>query len=211
MEFLKLLSTRTPSTTIVRNVLVWKRKPMHLPTAKSKLFRITQRIRRPDDERAETKRIIDNYNTQMKSIRLHFYKELLKKADTGEEGILQAKKDEEEHLRLLEENRIENEKAAQRREARLEAARQALQEKVIKTLSTKEAEEKQIIEKLEAIVREKKEMVATMIARENVEQAIEEALANPIDFDFAIDQNGYVYRGKETRLSEIPEDKRERL
>ena len=49
------------------------------------------------------------------------------------------------------------------------------------------------------------------IQPENIEKAIEEALANPVDVNFAIDLDGYVYRGKETSIDNIPEEKRERL
>ena len=49
------------------------------------------------------------------------------------------------------------------------------------------------------------------IQPENMEKAIEEALANPVDVNFAIDLDGYVYRGKETSIDNIPEEKRERL
>lgn len=50
-----------------------------------------------------------------------------------------------------------------------------------------------------------------IIKKEDIEKAILEALASPANFNFAIDRDGYVYRGKETSLDKIPEEKRERL
>lgn len=49
------------------------------------------------------------------------------------------------------------------------------------------------------------------IQTENIEKAIEEALANPFDPNFAIDLDGYVYRGRETSIGKIPEEARERM
>jgi len=50
-----------------------------------------------------------------------------------------------------------------------------------------------------------------IISKENIEKAIEEALANPEDFNYAIDLEGYVYRGKETSIDKIPPESREKL
>lgn len=50
-----------------------------------------------------------------------------------------------------------------------------------------------------------------IIQRGQIERAIEEALANPVDFNFAIDLEGYVYRGKVTDITQVPEESRERL
>lgn len=47
----------------------WKRKPMWLPPAKSKLFRIRQRVSVPPDEAAENRRLNNNYNTYRNSLR----------------------------------------------------------------------------------------------------------------------------------------------
>ena len=47
----------------------WVRKPLGSPMAKSKLFRIPQKPTLPEDEKAEIKRLYDNYKNQMKSLR----------------------------------------------------------------------------------------------------------------------------------------------
>lgn len=46
----------------------WKRKPIWLPTAKSKLFRIPNRPVIPIEEYNELKRLHNNYKTLMKSV-----------------------------------------------------------------------------------------------------------------------------------------------
>jgi small subunit ribosomal protein S26 len=47
----------------------WKRKPRWLPVAKSKMFRIPERPKIPENERIELKRLNDRYNTHMRAVR----------------------------------------------------------------------------------------------------------------------------------------------
>jgi len=51
----------------------WKRKPIWLGTAKSKLFRIPKKPETPIEEQEEIKRIYDRYKTCIKSLR-YIYK-----------------------------------------------------------------------------------------------------------------------------------------
>lgn len=55
---------------------------------------------------------------------------------------MKSKLDEEEHARLMEENRLENEKTAQLREERLKIEAVKTQERVMTTLIKKEQENK---------------------------------------------------------------------
>jgi len=47
----------------------WKRKPRWLPVAKSKMFRIPERPKIPENEKIELKRLHDRYNTHMRAVR----------------------------------------------------------------------------------------------------------------------------------------------
>lgn len=47
----------------------WKRKPIWLPTAKSKLFRVPKRPVVPIEEKLELQRLYNNYRTYMTSFR----------------------------------------------------------------------------------------------------------------------------------------------
>jgi hypothetical protein len=51
------------------------------------------------------------------------------------------------------------------------------------------------------------EQASSFITRENIDQAIEEALANPVDYNFSIDLQGNIHRGRLTVPEKIPEDK----
>lgn len=59
------------STTVIqsRSKRIWARKPLGTAMAKSKLFRIPPKPVLPDDEKAEIKRLYDNYKNEMKSLR----------------------------------------------------------------------------------------------------------------------------------------------
>lgn len=46
----------------------WKRKPIWLPTAKSKMYKIPQRPVIPIEDQCELKRLFNNYRTIMKSL-----------------------------------------------------------------------------------------------------------------------------------------------
>nr|SVE74503.1 EOG090X0FQ9 [Daphnia barbata] len=192
-----------------RTKRVWVRKPLGSPMAKSKIFRIAPKPILPDDEKAEIKRLYDNYKSSMKSIRQYFFEQSLKQAESGEVAQMKHRLEEEEHSRLMEENHLENEKTAILREERLKMQAEKTQKYVLASLIKKEKEAGLHDIQIEAFLA--KQMAIPFIKPENIENAIEEALANPVNFNFAIDLDGYVYRGKETSVEKIPEDKRERL
>ena len=49
--------------------LRWKRKPIWLPTAKSKMFKVPPRPVIPEEEAVEIKRLFNQYRTAVKSVR----------------------------------------------------------------------------------------------------------------------------------------------
>nr|SVE88958.1 EOG090X0FQ9 [Daphnia sinensis] len=192
-----------------RSKRVWVRKPLGSPMAKSKIFRITPKPVIPEDEKAEMKRLFDNYKNSMKSLRQYFFEQSLKQAESGEVAQMKHRLEDQEHERLMEENRLENEKTAMLREERLKIQAEKTQKNVLASLIKKEREAKQHEIQIEDFLT--KQMSTPFIQPENIEKAIEDALANPVNFNFALDLDGYVYRGKETSIDMIPEEKRERL
>nr|CAG4636589.1 EOG090X0FQ9 [Eubosmina coregoni]SVE70121.1 EOG090X0FQ9 [Eubosmina coregoni] len=187
----------------------WVRKPLGSPTAKSKLFRVPQKPNLPMDETEEIRRLHNIYFTQMKSLRVYFYEQSLKQAESGESAQLKLKQEDEEHARLMEENRLENEKTAKKREERWTVEAEKTRERVISSLVKKEQQEELYKSKLGEFIEMQKSI--PIISKENIEKAIEEALVNPVDFNYAIDLEGYVYRGKETSIDKISPENRERL
>nr|SVE76082.1 EOG090X0FQ9 [Daphnia hispanica] len=196
-----------------RSKRVWVRKPLGSPMAKSKIFRIAPKPVLPDDEKAEIKRLYDNYKNSMKSIRQYFFEQSLKQAESGEVAQMKHRLEDQEHEQLMEENRVENEKIAMLREERLKIQAEKTQKNVLASLIKKEGETKLHGIQMEAFLAKQmvQDLSTPFIQAEDIEKAIEDALANPVNFNFAIDLDGYVYRGKDTAIDMIPEEKRERL
>nr|SVE83961.1 EOG090X0FQ9 [Daphnia pulex] len=192
-----------------RSARAWVRKPLGSPMAKSKMFRIAPKKFIPADEKAEVKRLYDNYFHQMKSLRQYFFEQSLEQAESGEVAQMKHRLEDEEHIRLMEENRQENEKTAKLREEKLKIQAEKTRENILASLINKEEETRLYEIRIEAFL--EKQKATPFIQAENIEKAIEEALANPVDFNFAIDLDGYVYRGRETAIEKIPEEERERL
>lgn len=51
----------------------------------------------------------------------------------------------------------------------------------------------------------------SFIKREDLEQAIETAIANPVDYNFALDAEGHVFRGRYTKPEDSDEKDWEKL
>lgn len=66
---------------------------------------------------------------------------------------------------------------------------------IAQRIEDKKVRDKQLLLEMEERVRKEKEVAPTFITRENIDQAIETALANPVDFNFAIDPSGNKYHG----------------
>lgn len=180
----------------------WRRKPLWMPTAKSKVFRVPERIVLPVEERDELIRLFNNYRTSIKSIRrflTYRYSELL-----------QAKSDTEQLKKAFEEDfvrckAINDEWNAELKKQREERIAKQLEEE-IKFAENRKREwlerEKIVLAEAEEIVRKEKEVVGTFITPETLDEAIETALNNPVDYNFAIDLEGNKILGRETQPEE---------
>lgn len=81
------------------------------------------------------------------------------------------------------------------RDARIAKENAERHEFIQKRLELKEIREREALQKIEARVRREKENSATFITRDNIDQAIEHSLANPVDYNFAIDLQGTLFKG----------------
>lgn len=187
------------------------RKPRWLPPAKSKMFKVPPRVTVPEEEEIEMKRLYNIYRTQVKAVRRHLRDQFLRTSDTSEMAVKQSAEEEAEHQYLMEYNHQENLRVAALREervkmefeadlARIEVSREKLAKKTL------EAEEEAL-----RIITETQELVKTFIKQEDLEKAIETALANPVDYNYAIDQEGHIFRGSKTRPGDIAKEDWEKL
>lgn len=187
------------------------RKSRWDPKAPSKIFRVTQRKKLPDEEYRELTRLNNNYKTYMRAVRRHLYDAYLLTSETSEFALKEEAEKEAEHERMMEYNRQENERVAKLREERIRREQEAEFAKV--RLSIAKKEEEKIIAKEAALkyISDTQELVKTFIRREDLQQAIESAMANPVDYNYAIDTEGHIFRGRTTRPDDISEDEREKL
>ncbi|XP_070539959.1 small ribosomal subunit protein mS26-like [Ptychodera flava] len=129
------------------------------------------------------------YNTQLKSLSFMFKQELEgKTAGISFEEI--ERRALEEHNTAMEWNRQENERVRLIREAR-QGREAELQQRDWKDERLKRFEEAAMLkEEYELMVKAEKEASKSFITLETLDEAIERALADPKDYNFAIDKEG---------------------
>ena len=109
------------------------------------------------------------------------------------------------------ENEAENVRVAKIREKRLAGEREEMKVRIEqeKLEHTAEMEEKRLA--AEKLLRETEEAMANRITEENLDEAILQAIENPVDPEFAIATEGHIYRGRYTRSMLVPEADREKI
>merc|ERR1712181_189597 len=106
--------------------------------------------------------------------------------------------EEEEHIKLIQMNEEENARIAKRRTDRLLIEAEERRLKINADLDEAKIEEEQRLQVAGAVVEVVAAEMETRIKEEEVERAIEIALANPIDFEYAIDKEGRIFNGRKT-------------
>ncbi|XP_017784491.1 PREDICTED: probable 28S ribosomal protein S26, mitochondrial [Nicrophorus vespilloides] len=173
----------------------WRRKPRWIPKARSKLFKIPEIPKIPKEENDELARLFNNYRTQMKSIRRHFtYKYCTHMQKT--ENLNQKLEEEADLRRCIELNDKWNVEVKKTREARIAADI----EKEVELAEDRVLERQRInaekLEEAEKLVREQKAVAHTFITSENIDEAIDKAISNEVDYNFSIDLEGNKYMGR---------------
>ncbi|KAB7505796.1 putative 28S ribosomal protein S26, mitochondrial [Armadillidium nasatum] len=115
-------------------------------------------------------------------------------------------KDEEEHRLLMEYNDQENERVAQLRRERQEKEKEELIKSILEHKAQEEQKEMKELEESYKILRETQELVKLFIEREDLEKAINHAIDNPVDYNFAIDLDGRKYEGRFTQPHKVERD-----
>ncbi|KAH0554623.1 probable 28S ribosomal protein S26, mitochondrial [Cotesia glomerata] len=170
----------------------WKRKPMWLPPAKSKLFRINPRLRLPPEEAIEIRRLTNTYHTQWKSLIGYFMKVVEENKEQLDEKLIR-KTEEEDFQKSMEINDQWNKVQAQNREERRRREEALRKIEILKKVDAKKTRDEGIMNEVETKVKKLKEQAKAFITEENIDQAIEEAMANPINYNYAIDSVGNKY------------------
>lgn len=174
----------------------WRRKPIWFPVAKSKLFRIPERPKVPEDEMLELRRLYNEYRTQYKAVRRFLFEEHVAAVRAESANPKHTEFDEDDLSHALKLNEEWNKEVAAIRELRLAKEAKEAREKNLELMIKSEQQSQDHMKLIESIVKEEKEKSNTYITLENLDEAIEYALANPIDYNFAIDKEGNIIYDK---------------
>merc|ERR1719260_699539 len=149
----------------------------------------------------------DQYMVRMRALHMYLLEDDLKNSDTGEAGMIAAKKEDEDPLKMVKLNDEENKKVAERRVARLKLEAEERKVRIARELEEFEKTERERINAADQMVEKHKIEMENRIREEDLERAIETALANPVDFEYAIDADGNIFRGRTTKSKKVePKD-----
>jgi len=217
----QLISTSTmklipSSTNIIKQQVRFKkwgrwvvphRKPRWIPMARSKMFVDPPQSLISKEETDHIEELKDQYMVRMRALHMYLLEDDLKNSDTGEAGMIAAKKEDEDHLKMVKLNDEENKKVAERRVARLKLEAEERKVRIARELEEFEKTEKERIIAADQMVEKQKVEMENRIREEDLEKAIETALANPVDFEYAIDADGNIFRGRTTKSKKVePKD-----
>lgn len=132
----------------------------------------------------------------MRSVRAFFREEVERKKIIVAQALTPAD-EEAEFQRCSAINAEWNFEISKRRDARLIQENAERREYILGRLELKKIRDREELEKIEARVRQEKVNSATFITRDNIDKAIEHALANQADYNFSVDLQGNIYRGNE--------------
>ncbi|TDG47637.1 hypothetical protein AWZ03_005935 [Drosophila navojoa] len=194
-------AVKTGSNNFALEFVRRRRKPRWLPVAKSKLFRVPERKKQSEEERTELMRLHNHYKTQLRSVRQFLREEVVRQQETStaDHIVLTPEQEEAEFQRCVEVNAAWNAKIAKEREVRLAKEREEKVAYVQERLEAGKLREEERRERADERVRYEIEQSKSFITRENLDEAIETALANPVDHNFAIDLAGNMIKGRNTQ------------
>ncbi|CAD1468733.1 unnamed protein product [Heterotrigona itama] len=164
----------------------WKRKPIWLSPAKSKLFRVPERKVIPIEESIELKRLHNNYRTYMKSL-MTFFIETEKEKELCFDKLVVEKNAQKDFEICSQINDKWNTKVAMMREKRLIQEREDRQKEILDKVQAKKERDSKLLEKIDEEIRKAKEEAKTFITSENIDKAIVDALENITEHNVAID------------------------
>ncbi|XP_012228512.1 small ribosomal subunit protein mS26 [Linepithema humile] len=207
MQAIKIMnaSTLTISTTrlcesfipnsVYTQCVRWKRKPIWLPTAKSKLYRVPKKRVIPEVDKQELQRLYNNYRTYMTSLRSYFVEVEERNRVQYDEATMKAA-EEKDFEKCSAINDEWNTEVAKIREARLAKIKESKREIILQKLLKQEQRQEKQKKKIDERIRKAKQEAVTFITADNIDAAIEECLTNTVNHNRAMDLKGNWYEGK---------------
>uniref|UniRef100_A0A0N5AK97 Small ribosomal subunit protein mS26 n=1 Tax=Syphacia muris TaxID=451379 RepID=A0A0N5AK97_9BILA len=160
------------------------------PPGKPPILPPSKKVRREWMSASDVKELLWRrhvYNNAVMSLRKVFKEEIEEKEKKGL-GIDGLKKEEKEEFeRLLQLNEQRNNRAAQLRKDKESTVMLKLEKKILENIKEKLDEEEQLSKEHTAEVLEMIERSKSFVTRENLDEKLQEALENPVVYDFAVD------------------------
>jgi len=173
-----------------------------MPKAPSKIYYVPERKHVPEEDKVTMEKLFTNYRTSMKSLKRHLRRdwETQQRSRAQPGHVVSPEQEEAEHRQLMEFNRAENARMAAERHNRLAEQEETVRRKVERLRIEAEQKQQRDRENAVQLIRTQEEISKLYIPREQLEEAIEVALANEeTDYNFAIDRDGMRYEGRSTR------------
>lgn len=183
-----------------RIIVRFARKPIWMPTAPSKLFRIPEHTFYSPDEVKQIV-ILDNaYKAQQLSVanlmKEKFYLPAIKSGGMPDEFI---KKEQIEEQERFKENDEENARVAKLRDEAFNKTIEQMESTLLKEKIRKEEELLDIGQKVDEYIVELLNDPKSFVTEDNIDTAIEEALANPVSFEYCIDRSGRTHKSRQVK------------
>ncbi|TRY61004.1 hypothetical protein TCAL_03197 [Tigriopus californicus] len=205
------LSLLRPSTLVpcrFKGHLLPHRKPRWIPPAKSKVFVLPPPDHTPESENTLMNELVVNYNERLSGVTQYLYEDFLRFSDVGEVGRIEAAKEAEEHRARVAENDRENARIVEARKQRMAQELEDKKRRAQENLEAIQTADQARIRDLEERVQRETAILQNAVTKENLDAKIEEALANPVDHEYAIDTEGHIYYGRYTASNDVPENQR---
>jgi len=175
--------------------------------ARSKMFVDPPKSLISKEETEHIEELKEQYMMRMRALHMYLLEDDLKNSDTGEAGMIAAQKEEDEHLNMVKMNEEENQRIAELRATRLKVEAGERKVRITEELETFHENERERIAAADEMVERQTVEMENRIRVEDLEKAIETALANPIDYEYAIDNEGHIFRGRKAKSNKIdPKD-----
>eukprot|EP00088_Acartia_fossae_P011247 TRINITY_DN15659_c0_g1_i1.p1 TRINITY_DN15659_c0_g1~~TRINITY_DN15659_c0_g1_i1.p1 ORF type:complete len:234 (-),score=35.91 TRINITY_DN15659_c0_g1_i1:228-929(-) len=187
------------------------RKPRWIPMARSKMFKDPPVCLIPQEELDHEQTLHTEYNMRMKALVKYLDEDYLKFSDVGEAGRIEAELELKEHTRLLQENDEDNERVAELRRQRLIREAEETRTRIATELQEAARMEEERIAAANEYIETQSIHIKARILPDQLEEAILEALDNPIDNEFALDVKGNIFRGRQTKSLKVAADKYENV
>lgn len=179
--------------------------------ARSKMFKEPPKCLIEQEELDHVAELEEEYNRRVRALVQYLDEDYLKFSDVGETAKLEAEREIQNHLHLLKLNEEENGRIAEQRTERLKREAEQRNKDIALELAAVAQKEETRLAEVDKMVQKETVEIMQRIKPADLATAIERALDHPVDYEFAIDTKGHIFRGRTTKSLKIHPSKYEKL